>query len=310
MKRLLVVGTSLAALIAGPAMAADQAPRGYRAPAMYAPIASWTGFYVGGDIGVAWANSQTYTFADPGNAAFFSCANCTLPYLPEALTSGRKNGFLGGLHVGYDWQFAPRGVIGAEWDFMWTSKLQQSATAPLFSDALATSTAVVPVFGSALSFDNQTKWLTSIRGKAGYLVTPNLLVYGTGGVAWTRYTQSAVASCLPPATANGCVFTSGGIASFANDQTRTGFVAGAGAEWQIAATQWRARLEYLYYGFNSGTTGSGLWLAVPGGGPLPCFVTPTCSAVYSFSNQNIQTVRVGISYAFGGYAVAAPAVYK
>jgi opacity protein-like surface antigen len=119
-----------------------------------------------------------------------------------------------------------------------------------------------------------------------------------------------VAACPPPATANGCVFTSGGIASFTNDQTKTGWVAGAGAEWQIAATQWRARLEYLYYGFNNGTTGAGQWLAVPGPGPLPCLATPTCAATFTFSNQNIQTLRVGISYAFGGYAAAAPAFYK
>lgn len=45
------------------------------------------------------------------------------------------------------------------------------------------------------------------------------------------------------------------------------------------------------------------------GGLLPCRNTPTCASAYSFSNTNFQTLRFGISYAFGGYA-AAPAVYR
>jgi outer membrane immunogenic protein len=297
MKKLLIAGVALTALIGTPALAADMAAPVYKAPPPPAPVASWTGFYVGGDIGGAWANSRTYTFSDPGNAAFASCGPCIVPYQSEVLTSGRKSGFLGGLHAGYNWQVAPTWLIGVEGDFMWTSKMDQSATAPLFSNTPTTGSPVGPVPGSVLSFDNQTKWLASIRGRAGVIVANNWLLYGTGGVAWMNSEQSAVASCLPPAIPGGCVFTSGGISSFSQQQTKAGFVVGAGAEWQIPTTHWRARVEYLYYGFNNGTTGSGLWTAVPGGGPLPCIVTPTCSSPFSFSKENLQTLRVGLSYA-------------
>ena len=102
--------------------------------------------------------------------------------------------------------------------------------------------------------------------------------------------------------------TWGAISSFSQDQIKAGWVLGAGAEWQVPTTQWRARLEYLYYGFDNGTVGSGLWIALPGGGALLCGNTPTCSSPYAFSNQNFQTVRLGISYAFGYAAV--PAVHK
>jgi outer membrane immunogenic protein len=301
-------GVAFAALIAGPAMAADLARPVYKAPVVVVPVASWTGFYAGADIGAAWQNSQTYQFSDPGNAAFASCNQCTFPYQPAALTAGRQSGILGGFHAGYNWQFAPAFVVGGEWDFTWANKLNQSANAPLFSDATSTF-AIVPVPGSILNFENQTKWLSSLRGRAGYLVTSNLLAYGTGGVAWGRFENAAVASCLPPQTANGCVNSSGGISAFSQDQTKVGYVVGGGIEYQIPTTQFRARLEYLYYGFNNGTTGTGDWIAVPGGGPLPCRVTPTCASPYTFSNTSVQTLRIGISYAFGNYA-AAPAVYK
>ena len=299
MKRLLLAGVSFAALLAGPATAAP--------PVVYAP--SWTGFYVGGDIGGAWQNSQTFLFNDPGNAAFFSCNQCSLPYQPEALTGGRQSGLLGGLHVGYDYQGGAAFVLGAEWDFMWTNKLNQSATGPLFSDA--TSGAIVPVVNSSLSFTEQTKWLTSLRGRAGWLVTPDLLAYGTGGVAWARFEQSAFASCVV-FDPNGCS-TLGAISAFSQRETRFGLVVGAGLEYQIPTTRLRARLEYLFYGFDPHeTAGAGPWIATPGGGPLPCINTPTCAANFTFGssgNTNIQTLRVGISYAFGGYA-AAPAVYR
>ena len=119
----LFASIAFTALIAGSATAADLARPVYRTPVVYAPVSSWTGFYAGGDLGVAWANSQTYAFSDPGNAAFNSCGFCVVPYQPEVLTSGRKSGLLGGLHVGYNWQFAPKWLVGVEGDFTWTNTL-------------------------------------------------------------------------------------------------------------------------------------------------------------------------------------------
>jgi outer membrane immunogenic protein len=312
MKKFLLASISFAALVAGPATAADLGRPAYRGPVVYAP--AWTGLYVGGDIGGAWQNSQTFLFSDPGNAANNSCNQCSVPYQPEQLTAGGKSGLLGGFHVGYDYQGGEAFVLGAEWDFMWTSKINQSADAPLFSDATSfTSSAIVPVVNSSLHFENQTKWLTSLRGRAGWLVTPGLLAYGTGGIAWGRFDNAASASCVVP-DPNGCVFNgTGAISAFSQRETKFGVVLGAGVEYQIPTTRLRARLEYLFYGFDPHeTAGAGPWIATPGGGPLPCLNTPTCAANFNFGssgNTNIQTLRVGISYAFGGYA-AAPAVYR
>lgn len=269
-----------------------------KAPALSppAPLAySWTGFYIGANAGGGWMNASDYTFADPGNAAWFSCGPCLSGYNSQALSGNHNGGVVGGIHLGYNWQFTPAWLVGVEGDFSGTS-INQSVDAPLGS--AVTLVGPLPVVaGSKLSFETDVKWLATLRGRLGWIIQPNWLLYGTGGVAWTHLDRSANATCPPPAVANGCVFTSGTVAPFNSNTTQVGFVVGGGVEWQMDS-HWRSRLEYLYYGFNSADSGSSLFTAVPGGGPLPCIVTPTCSANYTFGNVNIQTVRIGLSYAF------------
>jgi outer membrane immunogenic protein len=291
------------------ALAADMPSKGPAiAPAPVAP--SWSGFYIGGDLGGAWMKGQDFAFADPGNAAFATCGPCLLPYSSPGLSGDRDLSVLGGFHVGYNWQFAPAWLLGLEGDFAWTS-LKSHASGPLFSDNLVTAPGViVPVPGSLLSFETEAEWLASLRARLGWIFQPNWMVYATGGVAWGHFKQSANAVC-PTITAGGCGFagTTLGGAPFSNSDTSTGFVVGGGVEWQMPATafqfipgRWRARLEYLYYGFDdAGVTGSSLFVDGTGA-PVACrlpTVGSACSAQYAFGgNVNIQTVRVGLSYGF------------
>src|ERR1700752_4963001 len=98
MKKILIGAASLAALaaFAGPAMAADMPARTYsKAPAYTAPavIYNWTGFYIGGHVGGAFAG------------------NHSLP--------GTDVRFLGDVQAGFDYQFAPNWVLGAEAQYSW-----------------------------------------------------------------------------------------------------------------------------------------------------------------------------------------------
>jgi outer membrane immunogenic protein len=65
MKKMLLAGTALVTLASGSAMAADMrpapAPVYSKAPIMMAPAFSWTGCYLGGHGGGAWADAS-YTF--------------------------------------------------------------------------------------------------------------------------------------------------------------------------------------------------------------------------------------------------------
>src|SRR6202167_6783084 len=97
MKKFLLGTVALVALGATvPALAADLPARTApynKAPAYVAPIYNWTGFYIGGHIGGAFAGNNSLTGSD-----------------------GR---FLGGIQGGADYQFSTNWVIGVEAQYSW-----------------------------------------------------------------------------------------------------------------------------------------------------------------------------------------------
>jgi outer membrane immunogenic protein len=105
MKRLLL-GTVALMAFASSAMAADLPARTYTKAPVYTPpqaIYNWTGFYIGGHLGGAFAGNNSLTGSD-----------------------GR---FLGGVQGGFDYQFATNWVIGAEAQYSW---LTSSSSGVLF----------------------------------------------------------------------------------------------------------------------------------------------------------------------------------
>ena len=67
------------------------------------PVYNWTGFYIGANLGGAWANG---TLTDNLTGASFS---------------GTHSGVLGGGTLGYNWQVSPNFVVGFEGTFDGTS---------------------------------------------------------------------------------------------------------------------------------------------------------------------------------------------
>ena len=108
MRNLLHATVALSALLVTSltANAADvyARPRRYAPPPpppVYAPPPLWTGFYIGGNIGAAWANRDVRD-----------------PFLDVNFNNGNSNGtFIGGGQLGYNWQFG-YAVLGIEADFM------------------------------------------------------------------------------------------------------------------------------------------------------------------------------------------------
>src|SRR3989454_11444165 len=95
MKKILLGAAALAAM-AAPAFAADMPPRPYtKAPAYTAPqvVYNWTGFYIGGHGGGAFAGDNSLQGSDAR--------------------------FLGGVQGGFDYQFAPNWVVGIEAQYSW-----------------------------------------------------------------------------------------------------------------------------------------------------------------------------------------------
>ena len=136
------------------AMAADLPARMEPvAPIAYVPAFSWTGFYLGGELGWIQTN-PTYT------------TGAVLLGAPFVVTSGSdKNGLTYGILAGYNYQVGQL-VLGVEGDFQgWTvGKIRYTAITGDFLTA-------------------HSKWGGSIRGRLGYAVD-HALFYVTGGAAF------------------------------------------------------------------------------------------------------------------------------
>src|SRR6516225_8295132 len=112
MRKLLLAGIAFAALVAGPATAADLARPVYRRPVVVAaPVYTWTGFYVGGNVGGSWGNART-DIVGSGSVIAFQNIPPGSPGFPSSIAfadsnNARLNGVIGGGQFGYNYQFSP-----------------------------------------------------------------------------------------------------------------------------------------------------------------------------------------------------------
>jgi outer membrane immunogenic protein len=215
---LLATAGSVAAA-AGGAQAADLPVKARMAPPPPPPVASWTGFYVGVNAGANWQmSSATYgtATASPGSS----------------LPAGNAVGFIGGGQIGYNWQISPAIVLGVEATI---DGLTGKATAqPEFNTGA----------GKGNGFESQITWMATVRGRAGWLMNPDTLLYVTAGGAWAHVKDSANPNGL---TSFAPTFTNKSVS-----KTKTGWVAGGGMEHMLNQN-WSLGVEVLYADFGSST---------------------------------------------------------
>lgn len=301
--KLKTLAAALAAtVIAGSAFAADLPSRkvapAYIAPA---PVLSWTGFYIGADIGGAWSNQTAVTtpFAAPG-FGLIPVGGAGIAGFGNLPTNhgGNKSGVIGGLYAGYNMQFNMF-VLGLEADISLKSKNSGSDTQAV----LATFGAPTPAYTMNVT-SGTGNWLATARARAGLALGP-ALIYATGGAAWTTISGSATAGGLVAAGIN----TVGQFANVTWSNTKTGFVVGGGLEWMFSPN-WTLRGEYLYHQF-AGSSASMPLLGVAAGGGNTCIggggANP-CGWNVSTSKVQLHTARIGVAYKFGG--AAGPVVAK
>jgi outer membrane immunogenic protein len=157
-RRLLRAATLASATltISGIAHAADlglPAPPPPVPPVYVAPVFTWTGFYIGGNLGVAWTKGDvTDSFGDVD------------------FNYGQNAVFTGGGQVGANYQFNWL-VVGVEADFDWLANNQNSSSA-----------VSVPSLGSVQVSANE-RWITTLAARVG-VANNNWLYYAKGGGGW------------------------------------------------------------------------------------------------------------------------------
>jgi len=131
--------------------------------------------------------------------------------VPGASASLNGSGVLGGFQTGYNKQFGTF-VLGFETDLDLTS-----------------------IKNTTDGVDTKLTWFGTTRTRAGVLINPSLLLYGTGGVAYGRVEESVPG-------------TSGKISG-------VGWAAGAGVQYALTP-QWSIGAEYLHLDLDLGSVNS------------------------------------------------------
>lgn len=204
MKKIAIALTAMAALT-GSAVAADMAPRAYtKAPAPVVAVANWTGCYVGGGGGFGIWNQDNTGFDD---TAVIRGTGARVQATERATAGGR--GYFGTVQGGCDYQFALGSynlVIGAFGDYDFASEKGQLnlPTLNLFGQEKLSS-----------------KW--AVGGRIGWLVTPSLLTYFTGGYTEAKFDAVNFGPNLTGLTTN-----------YFNGTTYKGWFLGAGDEYALS----------------------------------------------------------------------------
>ncbi len=191
--------------------------------APYAAPFSWTGFYVGVNVGYAWGDDSRSLALDP---AYPIAAATRAGLLGLGNSDISLDGFTGGGQIGYNWQSGQM-VFGVEADINYTD-LSTSVTGNM-NPALP---------GNFLTQSTSIDWLATIRARLGYTVSPTTLLYVTGGLA---IADVSVSDTLTFAAATGA----GG-----SSDTVTGWTIGGGMEFALNRN-WTLKAEYLYVDLGS-----------------------------------------------------------
>jgi outer membrane immunogenic protein len=228
-----------------------------------APAYSWTGWYVGAHVGYGWTDSDVnVSWVDPGNLGNVG-PTVAAGAMPIAFSPDR-DGILGGVQLGYNWQLSPNWVIGIEADISATD----------WSGRHTINTAVAPFFALSSFASQDSDWLGTLRARLGY-ASGNWLFYGTGGLA-VGHSSYAYGQTNVPA-GGGVNFTG------SDSSTDAGWAAGLGIEY--GWSNWTARLEYLHFDLGD----HAFSVALNG--------TPTAVFTPNFENKG-DIVRFGINYRF------------
>lgn len=341
------IGISLAALAvtAGSALAADlpsfKAPPPPPPPMLMPPM--WTGFYAGLNAGYAFGTNDNYQSSQFGpyggafngtgpiggpvagllNGFLGGINNVGAPGLAQSGSAGlTQSGFIGGGQIGYNYQWGSNFVIGFETDIQGTGVRGSSQTT-------GAASAITPLLGGLVGLSTTAMggssvqagvdWLGTVRGRVGYLVTPAMLLYATGGLTYggvyanvssSAMNTNALSLVIPGGPALGASITQPFIGGGNVSQINVGWNVGGGVEWMFMPN-WSLKGEAIYYNLGNATVHTGsfapnvLGVSFPGN-TLAWGLAATTGA----SQVNYQGViaRAGVNYHFnfgGSYPVVA-----
>lgn len=229
---------------------------------------SWTGVYLGGNVGDTLGRSTANTSTVFSPTGYFATTS-----VPAIADTGRQslkpNGFTAGGQGGINFQGGGF-VFGGEADFGWMN-LEKSATG-------TQAYPCCPTTNFTVNQTIKTDWLLTARGRAGF-AAGNSLIYFTGGLATTKINYAATFNDTF-ATAS----ESGGV-----EQKKSGWTGGGGIEYKLPG-HLSVKGEYLYADFGRVTATSANLTAFTPSQSFPSNVFTHSAALHA------HLIRGGINY--------------
>jgi opacity protein-like surface antigen len=185
------------------------------------------------------------------------------------LLAGGMSGTQVDLFAGYNIR-NDRLVVGAQAEVTQFSDVVFKTTGTM----MTTTSGFPDASTQTLDYSQRLRSMASVVGRAGFLATPDLLLYGLGGIAFGHFTY--------PDGQNNLIDSDGKWA--------TGYTVGGGAELKIAQ-HWSLRGEYRYLHFDIGS-----------GGSFDRVNTPAFSNSNTFAYQtasNYHLGKIGLTYRIG-----------
>lgn len=262
------------------------------------PAWSWAGFYAGGNLGYSWGrDSGPMTLGDPVTGTLFSVSNKT-----------SLDGIIGGGQMGYNWQ-STNWVFGLETDIQGSGQkgnanamcpggtgtglpvppavLNGTCTLGHIGDTSPFNVAGFPVSDS---LSERLDWFGTIRGRIGSTITPTMLPYVTGGLAYGRVSVTdfvSTTNITGPQGVNGNGFAPG-AGGISNSTIKVGWTVGAGLECALGGN-WTGKIEYLYIDLGTVSAAFATNITTPAGNLL----------IGSYSSHVTDNIlRVGVNYEF------------
>ena len=109
-------------------------------------------------------------------------------------------------------------------------------------------------------------YLGTVRARVGYLLTPALLAYGSGGLAYGQANLITQTSLFAAAPSGALAGFAAGSANYSN--LLVGWTAGGGMEWMFHPN-WSVKAEYLYYDLGAVSTSGPVAGTTPRERPSP-----------------------------------------
>ena len=319
MKKILLSTISLATFAATSAFSADLPS--IKSALVSTPAPMWTGFYAGLNSGYNFGtNNNSYTMGygpdvfsaiDGGNGGpiSFSYVLNGVGLAQTGIASNKQNGFIGGGQVGYNYQLQQKYVVGVEADIQGVGISGSGG----FTGSGINSTTVSGTNYSAnssgqTSISSSVNWHGTVRGRLGYLLTPSLLAYGTGGLSYGGVKASVSSNVYTNYI--GSVDTrypfEGSqtfIGNSATSQTLVGWNAGGGFEWMFMPN-WSLKSEAIYWNLGNvnlnttSTAGAGGSFSYTVVGEKDGVLSNRVSSSTTSINYQGVIARAGINYHF------------